>query len=79
MNVMLATSVSEVNLLSVGKVSPDNQRNFLLIEFLESNLKRIGLAFKINQDRSIHTENTINTSNYQFATDLKDGKCTNLI
>lgn len=79
MNVMLATKRSEVNLLSVWKVSPDDQRNFLLIEFLESNLERIGLAFKINQDRSIHTEHTINTPNYQFAAHLKESKCTNLI
>jgi hypothetical protein len=44
--------------LSVRKVSPNDQRDFLLIEFLESNLERIGLAFKINQNRGIHTMTT---------------------
>lgn len=52
------TRESKNYLLSVRKVSPNDQRNLLLIEFLESNLERIGLAFKINQNGSIHTEET---------------------
>lgn len=55
MAVIISISESEGYLLSVGKVSPNDQRDFLLIEFLESNLKGIGLAFKIDQNRGIHT------------------------
>lgn len=51
----------ETNLLSVRKVPPNHQRDFLLLQLLERNLQRITLSARIHQHRRIHTSLRIST------------------
>jgi hypothetical protein len=44
--------------LSIRHVPPHDERNLLLSELLDSNLQRIRLALKINQDGRVHAVNT---------------------
>lgn len=40
----------------IRKISPHNERNFLLVEFLDSNLQRVRFTLKIDKHRSVHTD-----------------------
>lgn len=45
-----------VFVIAVWQVTAYNQRDLLLVELFDGNLERIGLAFEVDQDGSIHTD-----------------------
>lgn len=47
-----------LDLPAVRKISPYYQWDFLLSEFFDGDLERIGLAFQIDEDGGVHATST---------------------
>lgn len=53
---MILISTRQKGLLSIREITPDNERDLLLPQLLDSDLERIRLALKIDQNRCVHAD-----------------------
>ena len=47
---------TEADILAVGHVAPDDERNLLLAQLLDGDLKRVGLALEVDEDGGVHAD-----------------------
>jgi len=57
---------------SVRQIPSHNERDLLLVQFLHSDLKRVGFTLKVNEHWSVHTGKEENTKMLAIMTFIAD-------